>query len=55
MNPENESVLVFYTDSEEAIAIVKRDNKSKKTIFYSLQEMGKDEIESLFKKNGTHE
>lgn len=44
-----EPVVVVY-EGEDAVAIVKRDTKSKKTILYALHEMDMDDIEKLLRK-----
>lgn len=50
MIAQKEAVLIIYQD-EEPVAIVKRDDQSKKTIFYGLKEMCVDDIEHLINKS----
>lgn len=49
MKAIKEAVLVIHNGEPHAIA--RRDENSRKTIFYSLQEMGMEEIEKLLNKN----
>lgn len=54
MNASKEAALVIYHD-KEPVAIVKRDEVSKKTILYALKEMCMDDIESLINKGRVEE
>lgn len=49
MKVSKEPVLVIY-QNEKAVAMVKRDEESKKNIIYACEEMGIENIESLLSK-----
>lgn len=53
MDPTNikkEGVITVYDDRGELKAIVLKDEKTRKSVFYSVLEMGFEEIEALLKK-----
>lgn len=42
-----EGVITVYNEENELVAIVKKDEVSRKNVFYSVSEMGFEEIGSL--------
>lgn len=51
MRAIKEAVLVLYNGDNEPLAFVKRDEVSKKVVFYSSSEMVMDDIEKLINKS----
>lgn len=47
MNTIKQGVMCVYNKENELIAIVHKDEKSRKNVFYSCIEMGTEEIEVL--------
>ncbi len=53
MDPKNikkESIIAVYDEQGDLEAIVVKDDKSRKSVFYAVSEMGFEEIEALLKK-----
>lgn len=44
-----EGVLTIFNESGELMAIVYKDMKTRKNVFYSVNEMGMEELEHLLK------
>ena len=47
MRAIKEAILVIYNDSQEPLAIVRRDEQSHKVVLYATKEMEIDDIERL--------
>lgn len=52
MTTKKEGVVGIYSDKSELIAIIVKDEASRKSIVYMTEEAGVEEIENLVKGNG---